>query len=267
MKLIVKKELRGRRFVVVLTSRPGSRRSNAAAPLTVAGITVLYLLRRLGRGSGLAAGEAADGLPGDEIVADPMWQSTRAITINAPPEHVWPWIVQMGFPSHRGGWYTPHWLDRLTFGIKQHSSDRIVPELQELERGDRVPDSDDWCVYFTVAEIEPPHALVLHSTRHVIKPIRTVDFSWAFVIRQVTPGKSRLLIRARTSYTPRRAFPFVELVIGPADFLNAGAMLRGIKQRVEAANVPKPRAEDHETAKLVDASDLRGSEPVREVVS
>lgn len=56
-----------------------------------------------------------------------MWQSTRAITIAAAGEQVWPWLVQMGFPSHRAGWYTPHWLDRLTFGIKQHSADRIVP--------------------------------------------------------------------------------------------------------------------------------------------
>ena len=46
-----------------------------------------------------------------------------------------------GVPSHRAGWYTPHWLDRLTFGIKQQSADRIVPELQQLEVGDHVPDS------------------------------------------------------------------------------------------------------------------------------
>jgi hypothetical protein len=207
--------------------------------LTAVGLAGAYLLRRLGRSSGLVRGEAGGALPGDEIVADPMWQSTRAITIDAPPNEVWPWIVQIGYPSHRAGWYTPHWLDRLTFGIKQHSANTIVPELQRLEMGDRVPDSDDWSVYFTVAAIEPPHALVLHSTRHVLKPIRTVDFSWAFVVRQIAPDKSRLLIRARTSYTPRSALPFVELVIGPADFLNAGAMLRGIKQRVEAAHASR----------------------------
>jgi hypothetical protein len=94
-----------------------------------------------------------------------------------------------------------------------HSS-LIVPELQQLVVGDSVPDSDDWPVFFTVDAVEPPHALVLHSTRHVLKPIQTIDFSWAFVIRELSPGMSRLLIRARMSYTPRRSLPFVELVIG-----------------------------------------------------
>jgi hypothetical protein len=162
-----------------------------------------------------------------------MWQSTRAITIDAPPEDVWPWIVQMGFPSHRAGWYTPHWLDRLSFGIKETSADEIRPELQELNVGERVPDSDDWSAYFTVTAVESPYALVLHSTRHIIKPIRTIDFSWAFVLRALPGGKTRLIIRARTRYTPRWAVLFVELVISPADFANAGGMLRGIKARVE----------------------------------
>jgi hypothetical protein len=141
----------------------------------------------------------------------------------------------MGFPSHRAGWYTPHRLDRLTFGIKHPSADQIVPELQHLDVGDRVPDSDDLSAFFTVESVEPPHVLVLHSTRHVIKPIKTIDFSWAFVIRELSPGTSKLFIRARANYTPRRALPFVEFVIGPADFVNAGAMLRGIKRRAENA--------------------------------
>ena len=212
----------------------------------------------------MTADEAVDALPGDEIVTSPMWESTRAITIAARPEQVWPWIVQMGFPSHRAGSYTPHWLDRLTFGIRQRSVDRIVPELQHLDVGDRVPDSDDWSTFFTVAAVEPPHKLVLHSTRHVIKPIKTIDFSWAFVIRETAPGESRLFIRARTSYTPRRALPFVELVIGPADFVNAGTMLRGIKQRVEATTGRAVATGNNKTTPLAGAEE---AERVREVVS
>src|SRR5512133_578766 len=142
--------------------------------MSVAAVSALYVLRRLGRRSGVTSGEAAEALPGDEIVPNPMWQSTRAVTIAAPPEQVWPWIVQMGFPSHRAGWYTPHWLDLLTFGITQRSADQIVPELQHLAVGDRVPDSHDWSAFFTVQAIEPPYALVLHSTRHVINPIKTI---------------------------------------------------------------------------------------------
>ena len=86
---------------------------------------------------------------------------------------------------------SPRWLvhayvlDRLTFGIRERSAEELRPELQLLEVGDRVPDSADWSVYFTVAQVDAPHALVLHSTRHVIKPIRTIDFSWAFVLREL----------------------------------------------------------------------------------
>jgi hypothetical protein len=252
MKFIFNRRVRGRRVILVLVSRPERRRLRRVAAPSLGAITALYALRRLGRRSGVTATEVREALPGDEIVAEPMWQSTRAITIAAPRDQVWPWIVQMGFPSHRAGWYTPHWLDRLTFGIKQRSSDRIVPELQQLAVGDRVPDSEDWSVFFAVEQVEAPHALVLHSTRHVIGPIKTIDFSWAFVIRKVSPGTSRLLIRARTTYTPRRALPFVELVIGPADFVNAGAMLGGIKQRVENARAGSGEVETSEAARAGD---------------
>lgn len=251
----------------MLVSRPERPRLRTVVTQSAATAAALYGLRRLGQRSGVSPIEAWKALPGDEIVPQPMWQSTRAITIAAAPEQVWPWIVQMGFPSHRAGWYTPHWLDRLTFGIKQGSADRIVPELQQLEVGDRVPDSDDWSAFFTVETVEPPHALVLHSTRHVIKPIKTIDFSWAFVIRELAPGTSRLLIRARTSYTPRRAMPFVELVIGPADFVNAGAMLRGIKQRVETASIRPLLPETAGAGPIVDAGETRLVEPIPEVMS
>jgi hypothetical protein len=207
-----------------------------------AGLAAWFGVHRFGRRSGATDEEVAADLPGDELVPRPMWQSTRAITIDAPPEEVWPWIAQMGFPSHRAGWYTPHWLDRLTFGIRASSAAEIRPDLQCLEPGDRVPDSDDWSAFFNVVEVDPPHALVLHSTRHVIEPIRTVDFSWAFVLDTVPRSKTRLLIRARTTYAPRWAAAFVELVIGPGDFVNAGAMLRGIKARVEGARTGAPPA-------------------------
>jgi hypothetical protein len=207
--------------------------TRATVALAASGLGTWYVVHRLGRRSGITETEVACALPGDGLVAQPMWQSTRAITIDAPPARVWPWIVQMGFPSHRGGWYTPHWLDRLTFGIRESSADEVRADLQQLDVGDSVPDSDDWSVYFTVASVEPPYELVLYSTRHVIKPIRTIKFTWAFVLREVAGAKTRLFIRARAYYTPRWAAPFVELVIGPADFVNAGGMLRGIKARVE----------------------------------
>jgi hypothetical protein len=208
--------------------------------LLVAGAAAGWLaIRRVGRRSGATDLEVQAPLPGDPIVAHPLWESTRATTVEAPPEEVWPWIVQMGFPAYRAGWYTPYWLDRLQWGIEERSSDTIVPALQELAVGDRVPDSRDWSAYFHVIELEPERALVLHSTRHVLPPMRSNEFTWAFVLRPDGESATRLLIRARGRMEPRLA----RLVLGPlmsvGDFANASVMLRGIKTRAEARR-PRP---------------------------
>jgi hypothetical protein len=190
-------------------------------------------VRRLGRVSGATDLEVEAPLPGDEIVAHPLWESTRAITVDAPAEEVWPWIVQMGYPAYRAGWYTPYWLDRLQWGIAERSSSTIVPELQELAVGDRVPDSRDWSAYFHVVVLEPERALVLHSTRHVLKPMRSNEFTWAFVLVPTGEGATRLLIRARGRMEPRLARVLLGPLISVGDFANASVMLRGIKMRAE----------------------------------
>lgn len=165
-----------------------------------------------------------------------MWQATRAITIRAPREEVWPWLVQMGFPTHRAGWYTPYWLDRLLFGITAHSADAIVPELQNLAVGDRVPDSESGVSFFTVARIDPARALVLHSTTHPLPAYKDVSFAWAFVLEDAG-ADTRLLMRARVSYAPVWPAALVRLLMlvgfGVGDFVQAGGMLGGIKQRAE----------------------------------
>ena len=62
---------------------------------------------------------------------DPTMADTRGITIDAPPEAVWPWLLQMGYG--RGGWYS---YDRLDM---KGSADEILPEHQALAVGDIVP--------------------------------------------------------------------------------------------------------------------------------
>ena len=186
-------------------------------------------------------------LPGDDLVPAPMWQSTRSLSIDAPRERVWPWVVQMGFPTFRAGWYTPYTLDRLMWHIEAHSADRIVDELQDLAVGDRVPDSPDFSVFFTVAEVDPGHALVLFSTRHVLAPYDDVRFSWAFVLEDDgSEERCRATIRARVTYRPVwpawAARLFVSGVMGPGDFVNASWMLRGIRQRAENRPALTPAA-------------------------
>ncbi len=84
------------------------------------------------------AAERAATLPGDNIVADPNVVTDHAITIDAPPAAVWPWLVQMGWG--RGGWYTARWVDRLLFPTTGRSAERIIPELQDIGVGTFIPD-------------------------------------------------------------------------------------------------------------------------------
>ncbi len=77
--------------------------------------------------------EATRRMPGDGVVPGRAYVATRAITIDALPEDVWPWIVQMG--SGRGGWYA---LDRLDNGGVP-SADQVIPQLQDLQVGDLIP--------------------------------------------------------------------------------------------------------------------------------
>jgi len=96
------------------------------------------ILQWLGRNWGATRQERAEVLSGDEIVVDPLIRSNHAISVQAPPEAVWPWLVQMGY--HRGGWYTYPWVDRLIFRMSNQSADRILPEYQGLKIGDTMPD-------------------------------------------------------------------------------------------------------------------------------
>jgi hypothetical protein len=209
-------------------------------------VAVALIVRRLGRRSGASHMELRASLPGDALVPEPMWHSTRAITIDAPPAAVWPWIVQMGYPAFRAGWYTPHWLDRLQWGIRERSADRIIDELQTLTVGDRVPDSPDWSVFFTVVEVEPERALVLRSTRHLLPPMHSIDFSWAFVLQPLGGERTRFIVRARARYAPRWSWLVLGAPYSLGDFLNTSNILRAVKHRAEKQTVVTPTAPECE---------------------
>ncbi len=179
--------------------------------LTVTGAVLAaaaWGVHRLARRSGVSRDEVRQALPGDEIVPRPLWESTRALTISVPPSEVWPWVVQMGYPTERAGWYTPHWLDQMMWGERPRSADTIRPELQDLKVGDMVPDSPDWTAKYVVEQIEPASHIVLHSTWHVWGPIRSSDFSWVFALQPVDETSpdgtrrpaTRLVVRARVAY-------------------------------------------------------------------
>src|SRR5690349_6473826 len=62
------------------------------------------LYRRVHLRWGATDAEVTAPMPGDELVPEPSFSATRAITIDAPPEAVWPWLVQLGYG--RAGFYS-----------------------------------------------------------------------------------------------------------------------------------------------------------------
>jgi hypothetical protein len=84
---------------------------------------------------GATVEEASSPLPGDELVPEPVYATTRAVTVRVSAESIWPWLVQLG--QGRAGFYTYDLLEQIV-GAAIRSADRIVPELQQLAVGDTV---------------------------------------------------------------------------------------------------------------------------------
>lgn len=192
----------------------------------------------LGRTYGATRTERHRRLPGDSSCPDPQIITTHAISIDAPPERVWPWLVQMGWG--RGQWYTARWVDRLLFPANGPSADRIVPELQRLAVGDRILDGppEAHCA-FVVEELEPQRHLVLHSREHLPPGWAerfgaAIDWSWAFVLDPLDEGRTRFVSRTRMRLQPLWVAALYWTVVVPADFVMSRQMLRGVKARAEA---------------------------------
>ena len=170
---------------------------------------------------GATAQEVAEPLPGDDVVDRAWWSATRAITINAAPGQVWPWLIQMGGYT-RAGWYSYDWIDN----AGRPSADRIVPELQDLAVGEVLPMSPDGSG-FRVQELDPGRCLVL------VIPDPDVAVSSVFVLRDAGPNRTRLVTRLRIGGRPTvRALAFTA-AMDAGDFVMFRRTLLGIRDRAE----------------------------------
>lgn len=199
--------------------------------VTVAGAAGLELLHAR-RDWGATAGEAAAVLPGDEFVPDPAEQTTLAVTVAAPAEDVWAWLVQIG--QDRGGMYSYDWLENL-IGLDIHTTDEIRDEWQHLAVGDRivvVPEGYGPLpagYAFTVAEVDPPRALVLRQA----PPEHPWNGVWSFHVRPVSEGRCRLLARSRTEAPSQLGLRIATRVGEPPTLMMTRRMLLGIKEHAE----------------------------------
>ncbi|MCK2217331.1 SRPBCC family protein [Actinomadura sp. ATCC 31491] len=186
-------------------------------PLAVTAALAAYLLfvrPRLLRW-GATPEEAGEALPGDELVPRPHVVATRAVTVDAPPEAVWPWLAQMGGPP-RAGWYGYDPRDE---------PGRIVPELQKIEVGDLLPTGRGGTGY-RVVEVEPERLLVLSiHAFHVL-------VSWTITLREAG-GRTRVVFRQRVQCRPGVLGLVYLLLSQSADFLTVRKQLTTIKALAE----------------------------------
>jgi len=193
--------------------------------------------------------EKQRAMPADPLVPGPMGVVTHAITINASPERVWPWLAQMG--AGRAGWYSYDWIDN----GGHPSANGILPAYQHVAPGDVLPATPGMTDVFRVASARPPHDLVLT----VPEANGGNQVSWEFLMEPLDHGRTRLIVRGRISHrwpgsiqersrppgrlilieriyeilarTPR---PLMLVAASFGHYIMQARMLRGIKRRAEA---------------------------------
>ncbi len=217
--------------------------------------------RRWWHSWGVDPDETTRALPGDDIVADAVGGETRGITIDAPPEAVWPWLLQMGYG--RAGWYSYDQLDQ-----RGRSVNEIVDAWQGLAVGDVVPTHPGGG--FEVARIETGHALVLRSDTALVTAqaeaakatAQGLDTatpgvklsgamlsgtpqqfaaSWAFVLEPLGGGRTRLIERFRIWFGAEQpGSAFVMPFLGFGVFVMMQKQMVGLRERAERSARARP---------------------------
>lgn len=190
--------------------------------------------------------------PGDELTPRTRGICTRAITIQAPPERIWPWIVQIG--QDRAGFYSYTWLENF-FRAEMCNTFRLVPEWQQRHVGD-----DVWLAAkhrygglarMTIAQLEPRRAMVTvaYADRDVMLSSQWAPHgSWNFLLDPKADGSTRLIMR---SVFPERLTPadrLTSLFWDPAHFVMERKMMLTIKRLAESTPAAEAGAVEQSSA-------------------
>jgi hypothetical protein len=193
--------------------------------LVILTLTVLYWfpMRRWFARWGTTDEDLTRVMAGDAVIANPAHSATHALTVDTPPEDIWPWLVQMGY--RRGGLYSYDWLDRLFGYLDRPSANRVLPEFQQLAVGDVIPLGRGRG--FPVTAIEPYRALVLSDTNDGFQWV------WQFGLYPLDKRRTRLVTRGTQCFANSIGTWLFMRVMEPAAFIMTRRMLLGLKQRAE----------------------------------
>lgn len=193
----------------------------------------LFLIRPAQLRWGATQEEIGRSMPGDELVADPTFVATRAITIRGGPEKIWPWIVQMGYD--RAGYYGYDLIENIGSKTGIRSSESIVPELQHPKTGDVLPISK--VAHLTFGQIEPNQFLIWQSEAVP----HDGAFTWA--LYPIDESRTRLVSRIRLRYHRESRALALDLFTEFADHVAVPKILAGVRDRVEG-RVPESLAQE-----------------------
>lgn len=204
------------------------------------GVNIVFspFLRAWRMSWGSTTKEMRQPIPGDEMSPHSRFAATRGITIHAPADKVWQWLVQLG--CKRGGWYSYDLLDN--GGVP--SIDQIAPDLQMLKVGDALPMTPDGKMAMPIRQIEPGRAIVMGGTldpktgkdADINDPNLREYFSWVitYALEPLDANTTRLITRNRADWNDsvmgNVAFGlFIEAI----SFVMERKMMLGIKARAE----------------------------------
>jgi len=162
-------------------------------------------------------------MPGDEIVGEPSFNATRSVSINAPAENIYSWIVQMGVG--RAGWYSYDLLDNLG----RPSAEVILPAHQTIQVGDVVPMSPDGKQGMSVKDFSNNEWMLWWD--------KIGDSSWVWEIYPDGESHSRLVTRVRVKYRWFSPAILFNLLIEFFDIMMMRKCMLGIKRRAEAMSL------------------------------
>jgi hypothetical protein len=179
-------------------------------------------------------------LPGDELLPGAVGQVTHGVTIEAPPDAIWPWLVQMG--CNRAGWYSWDVLDNA--GVT--SAREIISQFQSVHVGDMLPATPKEDAAFEVLQVEPNRALVLGGLWDLDRgrqlpfnagcPAHYWHVTWAFMLEPLDHSKTRLHVRGRAGIGPQGLSARARvLVMRPIHHFMETAQLRNLRDRVQKA--------------------------------
>ena len=187
---------------------------------------------------GTTPDECQRTMDGDAILPNPTHSATHAVTIDAPPDDIWPWLVQMGY--RRVGLYSYDWLDRVFGVLDRPSANEVLPAFQQIAVGDTIrlgPREE-----LTVAALQEKRALVLRYSAHQF------EWVWQFGLYPLNEQRTRLITRGTERYKNTVGAWLFMRVMEPAAFVMTRKMLLGVKQRAERLRAARTDATHHVAA-------------------